>query len=240
MFTDKPHADGSPRAASTRGKSTARIHSKANMVRKTKEEALVTRGRILDAAEVVFQRQGVSGTSLQQIAQAAGVTRGAVYWHFTDKADLFNAMMARVCMPIEETTTLLAADEGADPLQTLRVHLVGVLKRVVGDAQVRRVFEVATQKVEYVDELMAVRERHLHMRGEHVANLESMLRRAQKLGSVVASPPARQLAIGLHALLDGLIQNWILEPTAFDLVRVGSRAVDTHLAGMAQSSAVAG
>ena len=202
------------------------------MVRKTKEEALVTRCRILDAAELVFQRRGVSGTSLQDVALAAGVTRGAVYWHFTDKADLFNAMMSRVCLPIEETTALVAADDRSDPLQALRQHLVGILASVVGDAQVRRVLEVATQKVEYVDELVAVRERHLQMRGQHIAHLERMLRRAQRQGRVVRAPSAKLLAIGLQALLDGLIQNWFLDPTAFDLKRAGARALDTHLAGL--------
>ncbi|MDR3299114.1 MAG: TetR family transcriptional regulator, partial [Candidatus Accumulibacter sp.] len=66
------------------------------MVRKTREEALVTRNAILDAAETVFQEHGVSRTSLAEVAVAAGVTRGAVYWHFTNKADLFDAMVQRV------------------------------------------------------------------------------------------------------------------------------------------------
>jgi TetR/AcrR family acrAB operon transcriptional repressor len=38
----------------------------------------------------LFSQQGVSSTSLAQIAQAAGVTRGAIYWHFKDKSDLFS------------------------------------------------------------------------------------------------------------------------------------------------------
>lgn len=202
------------------------------MARKTKEEALVTRCRILDAAEILFQRHGVSGTSLHAIAQAAGVTRGAVYWHFADKAALFNAMMERVCLPIEKTATLLFDNESGDPLDSLRRLMCAVFDRVVSDAQVRRVFEVATQKVEYVDELLAVRERHLQMRTEHVDQLDGLLRRAQASGALPAKPVARQTAFALHALLDGLIQNWILDPAAFDLLQVGEHAVDTHLAGL--------
>ena len=71
------------------------------MARRTKQEAMATRDSLLDAAEQLFQRQGVSRTTLAQIAAAAGVTRGAVYWHFKDKADLFEAMLARVRLPIE-------------------------------------------------------------------------------------------------------------------------------------------
>ena len=56
------------------------------MARRTKEEALATRHALLDAAERVFGRRGVARTSLVEIAEEAGVTRGAVYWHFKDKA----------------------------------------------------------------------------------------------------------------------------------------------------------
>ena len=66
------------------------------MARRTKEEAQATRDRILDAAELEFQRHGVSRTSLQAIARAAGVTRGAIYWHFKNKPDLFKAMLKRL------------------------------------------------------------------------------------------------------------------------------------------------
>jgi TetR/AcrR family acrAB operon transcriptional repressor len=59
------------------------------MVRRTKEEAQATRKLILDTAEVVFHERGVSRSTLNDIAQAAGLTRGAIYWHFKDKADLF-------------------------------------------------------------------------------------------------------------------------------------------------------
>ena len=69
------------------------------MARKTKEEARETRNRILDAAEQVFQRQGVSRTSLADIAGEARVTRGAIYWHFKNKADLYDAMIKRVLAP---------------------------------------------------------------------------------------------------------------------------------------------
>ncbi len=216
------------------------------MVRKTKEEALATRSRILDAAEHVFERQGVSGTSLQDIAQAAGVTRGAIYWHFQDKADIFNAMMSRVCLPMEEAAARMgpeaqAADTAASkhttarlptPLAQLRAHLLGVFARVTDDAQVRRVFEVATQKVEYVAEMGAVRERHLQMRAEHLHNLQRLLQQAQADGSVRRTPSASHLALGLHALMDGLIQNWILQPALFNLKQVGANAVDIHLAGL--------
>jgi len=208
------------------------------MVRKTKEDALATRTGVLDAAERLFQQHGVSRTSLHHIALAAGVTRGAIYWHFKDKADLFNAMMERVTLPIEESVADAERDTAADPLNLLRNNVLGVFRRTMEDEQVRRVFEIATQKVEYVDELSAVRVRHLKARHDHVATLERWLRAAQRQGLIGAGASVRSAALGLHAIIDGLIQNWILQPGAFDLVRTGRQVLDVHLAGLRDAAPV--
>lgn len=203
------------------------------MPRKTKEEALATRSGILDAAERLFQAQGVSRTSLHDIACAAGVTRGAVYWHFKDKSDVFNAMMDRVILPMEQASAGLDADNGHAVLPGLRCMLVDVFARVTQDIHVRRVLEIALHKTENVDELSAVRERRLQMRRSYRARLERMLERAQQRGEIGSDLPPAQLALGLHALLDGLLQNWLFEPGGFDLPSVGAHAIDVQLAGMA-------
>ncbi len=203
------------------------------MARKTKQEAQATRCSILDAAEALFYRQGVARTSLQDIASAAGVTRGAIYWHFADKSDLFNAMMDRVVLPMEEASAGLDADDGAPALPALRALLLDVLDRVSGEARLCRVVEIAFHKVEYVGELDAVRARRVQIRQSYRARLERALRRAQTRGEVKRKLSAPQLAIGLHAVLDGLLRNWLLDPAAFDLRQTGAKVIDVHLAGMA-------
>ena len=199
------------------------------MVRRTKEEAQATRNCILDTAEMVFLEHGVSRTTLQQIAAAAGVTRGAIYWHFRDKAELFNAMMERVTLPLEQGVKG-SDDPSVDaPLQHVRKSFLAALRLTVNDPQVRRVFEIATHKVEYVDELRAVRDRHLAIRNGVLAHVERGLKMAAKRGQIKRRIPPRSAALGLHALADGLIQNWILDPTAFDLVKVGTQVFDAYI-----------
>ena len=118
------------------------------MVRRTKEEAQATRSALLDAAERVFSERGVSRTSLSDVAAAAGVTRGAVYWHFKDKVDLLDAMLRRVVLPMEEATAACTAmyPEG-DPLAYLRACLMNALLRTARDPQTRRVFEIGRAHV---------------------------------------------------------------------------------------------
>jgi TetR/AcrR family acrAB operon transcriptional repressor len=204
------------------------------MVRRTKEDALATRSSLLDAAERLFQAKGVSRTSLNDIALEAGTTRGAIYWHFKDKADLFNAMMDRVTLPLEEAFREVGA--GEDPLAALREHILRALRHTAGDEQTRRVFEVATLKVEYVDEMGAVRSRHVASREQCLGQLQQALRSGAKMRERRLAIPAAAAAHGLHALLDGLIQNWLLDPAAFDLVRTGEQTVDCYLAGLGLAS----
>ena len=213
------------------------------MARRTKEDALLTRNKLLDAAEYLFQSQGVSRTSLQDIAQRAGATRGAVYWHFTDKADLFNAMIERVSLPLEaaffddENLHPNLSSINVDALAKLRRATVEALDRIVNDAQTRRVFEVATQKVEYVDELRIVRERHLAIRQNFVIHCEQSIESAAQRAGVPLPIHAASAARGFHALIDGLIQNWLLDQNAFDLLDVGQRAMNTYLKGLGFSDA---
>ncbi|MBC5781891.1 TetR family transcriptional regulator [Ramlibacter sp. USB13] len=202
------------------------------MVRRTKEEALATRHALLDAAEHVFLAQGVAGTSLNDIAQAAGTTRGAIYWHFKDKADLFNAMMDRVAMPLQGALSLVDAQPEDDPLPGLKKALRAALRQTVNDPQTRRVFEVATHKVEYVDSLCAVRARHLQIRNLWTDRFRHVLLRSAQARGVKLAVPATVAAHGLHALLDGFIQNWLLDPGAFELEPIALKAVDAYLRGI--------
>jgi len=202
------------------------------MARRTRKEALETRNRILDAAERVFSRRGVSRTSLDDVARAAGVTRGAIYWHFKDKADLFAAMLGRVALPMEEMLQRTSEAAGDDPLAHVRGRSVAVLRKVTGDARARRVFDVVAHKCEYVDEMAAVRRRINGMRANCLAQLESGFRNAIRRGLLPASVEPRAAAVGLHALVDGLITNWLIDPKYFANAHEAEQIVDRYLEGL--------
>ena len=200
------------------------------MVRRTKEEALATRDSILDAAEHLFVKQGVAGTTLQHIASAAGVTRGAIYWHFLDKGAMFNAMMERVKMPLEAARQLLQENNPMSPLEALREHIMAVFRITVDDPQARRVFEIATLKIEFIDEMVAVRERRKQNQELWMARTETAIREGIAAGEVREGVDPLAVALGLWAILDGLLRAWLLDQQAFDLMKMGAEIVDTHLA----------
>ncbi len=202
------------------------------MARKTKEDALATRDQILDAAERVFLRRGVARAALQEIAQEAGLTRGAIYWHFQNKGDVFDAMLRRVTLPMVARLNSQAGAESENPLQHLRCSVASAFHQTVHDLQVRRVFEIALHRVEYGDDMQALREAHIAERTQRIGDLERLLTWAQTKDQLRADVPTHAAAVGLHALIDGLMSNWLLRPEEFDLEQVGGQALDAYLAGL--------
>lgn len=202
------------------------------MARKTKADAQITRDQLLDAAEFLFQERGVSRTSLQQIADQAGLTRGAIYWHFKDKGELFCAMVDRVHLPFEAIIEQLQQDASHSPLTRLRQIMLRGLSHIQSDAHTRRVFEIVTQKVELVDEIRTVIDRFQECRHAFLTLIEDEIKAAQQNGDLRADMPARMAAITLHSLIDGMIYNWLLDPTDHDLFETGNHAYEIFEAGL--------
>ncbi len=202
------------------------------MGRRTKKEALETRNRILDTAERVFSEKGVSRTSLDDIAAAAKVTRGAIYWHFKNKADLFDAMMQRIKLPMEEMVAQAGNNDIEDPLAYVRNCALAVLDRVTTDTRCRRVTEISRYKVEYADEMEQLRARHIECRTECLGHIEHGLRNAAKKGLLAPSVNPRLAAVGLHALVDGLMTNWVLDPKYVPLAKAAEPLIDNYLDGL--------
>ena len=207
------------------------------MARRTKEEALETRSRILDAAEQVFHAKGVSSASLEEIAAAADVTRGAIYWHFKDKAELFDAMMQRVVLPAEDFLEQAGETVKSDPLELLRQATVSVLMRCARDERTRRIFEIAYNKCEYVGDAAAVRDRHIASQNQCLKSIESGFRQCVKAGQLAADVSPRVAAIGAMSLVSGLIANYVLDPDSFPLRRHAEALVDIYFRGLAPTKA---
>lgn len=208
------------------------------MARRTKEDAEETRHKLLEAAQRVFAEKGVSSTSLQDIAQAAGVTRGAIYWHFKNKAELFNAMMDSAVLPMEQAMQQIGHDAAQDPLTELERALLQTMRSIESDPRTRALFEVATLKVEYVGELLAVKQRHVTCYLDGTQQMRRSLEEAATRRLVILAIPASVAAHGLHALMVGLIHTWMLEPKAFKLVEVAQAAIRTYLAGLGFTTGV--
>ncbi len=129
------------------------------MARRTKERAEQTREAILDAATDVFFRRGVARATLEEIAQAAGVTRGAVYWHFRDKLDIFAAIEERLRAPQEAQLIALNRSSPRDALGELERTIVTAMTKIANDPVLQVQMTVVQLRVDYIDELAPAIER---------------------------------------------------------------------------------
>lgn len=176
------------------------------MARRTKEDADATRNSLLDAAERVFYEKGVSRASLSDIAQAAGATRGAIYWHFKDKAELFFAMREDVFAPmVERTDSLLFSEVYDNPLDAIEASLQEFF-RVLDDCPVvREVFEIMISRCEYVDEFAAVQEEAGRPAYEFLEKMERFYRKAADKGKLREGLDPEATARDTWAFTSGLL-----------------------------------
>ncbi len=202
-------------------------------MRKTKVQAADTRDQLLDAAEQVFRAQGVARTSLTTVATAAGVTRGAVYWHFRDKADLLAAMCQRAPSPLEAMLNPVGPPAPADPLASLHARLLATLIRLANDARMQAVFEILIHKAELTGELAAIAARQERDRRDCQANLEALLEQAVGAGRLPVDTDTALAARLLHACAGGIMREWVLDRGAYDLAARAPWLVDMMLGGLA-------
>lgn len=208
------------------------------MARRTKEEAEETRAQILDAAERVFYAKGVSKTSLADIAADAGVTRGAIYWHFQNKIDVFQAILDRMRLPLDELSRACQSEDEPDPLGNMRQLLVHLLQRLSSDPRSRRISEIILHKCEYTSDLGDLRQQMQAFSQDCDQRIAKTLHNAVNRGQLPEDLDCPRAAICVHAYIDGVQAHWLLTPEAYDIEERASSIVDTMLDMLRHSPAL--
>lgn len=201
------------------------------MARKTKAEAALTRDRIVTCARKVFCREGVTNTSLEAIAKEAGVTRGAVYWHFRNKADLFMAVRS-------QTGSLLRLSEmqDGDPLRRLESGLLEAVRRLQQDPPARETYEVMLWKCEYVGEFSGVRTDLMGAGRLFLQEVKALYTQADQAGLTLPGLNPTLAAQETFSLYAGILKLW-LGDSAGQLFRADVEAmISQHIASKRRPS----
>lgn len=198
------------------------------MARRTKAEAAATREALLNAAEEVFLAKGVAHTSLEQIARHAGMTRGAVYWHFKNKADLFQAMLGQVRMPFQELieeVTEPSLEES--PLEAIRLAILRGFERLE-QPRYRRVHAILVHHCEVFGDIDPLTMQN-EMADEACGALADYFTCAARQGQLREGFSPALAAELMQALLGGLFHDWLRNHEQFSLVTKGSELVEAQL-----------
>ncbi|MFC3873034.1 multidrug efflux system transcriptional repressor MtrR [Neisseria musculi] len=203
-------------------------------MRKTKAEAMKTREYLILAALDTFYQKGVARASLNEIAQNAGVTRGALYWHFKNKEDLFDALFQRLC---DEVAGSLEADlnnDDADMWENMHVSLINMLHRIENDPIHYKFSSVLHLKCERTDQnqaITAVIDKYENMWHDL---LDAILKQCIKQHSLPADLDTALARLYLKSAIHGLIYQRLVNPERASLKENGPRFVQAVLGSLRQ------
>ena len=200
------------------------------MVRNTKENAELTRLKIIEAARQSFLTRGVSRTSMEQIAAEAGVTRGAIYWHFANKKEIFTAMREQVFLPlIDRMDENLQLENIDDPLEQLIQFLNGTIETLNESLETRQTYEILMIKCEYVDDLVEVLDQMLDNCARITEKIEQLYTRAKEKGQLRANHSPAELAMDTHLFFIGLLHMWVKDTGGCRFRTQATELVKTHI-----------
>jgi TetR/AcrR family acrAB operon transcriptional repressor len=210
-------------------------------MRRTKEEAAKTRRRIMESALRAFDRHGIARTTIGDIARDAGVTRGAVYWHFSDKQALLRAIRDSVSLPLlDESDLTLLSDAGGDPLLRIERFLVAFVRSIDRDRATRRALDVMSFKCEYVGALATERGALVRNTNRLLKGLESAYVRARDRGLLRGELSPHVAAIETVAFLSGLVRLLLLDGAASALRGGAPDVIRAHVQSRRAPAARAG
>ncbi len=200
-------------------------------MRRTKEEAEKTRQDLLDAALSVFSQKGYEATRLEDVAQVAEVTRGAIYHHFGSKADLFVAL-------IEDASTQGGAvvegaiATGGTFVEITRRVLVRTMNLLEENRRFREVMALSLFKSGGSPELETLYQQRHDQARTQVEQLAGFFRAGITQGALRSDLDPALIGRAFLAYQNGLAMLWLSNREAFSIKDQAEQLADVFLRGI--------
>ena len=199
-------------------------------MRKTKEESEKTKRLLLDTALKVFSQKGYSATRLIDIAKEAGVTRGAIYWHFNNKAELYIELNKENRDRSMEIIDKVWAEDFS-PVEKMRQVFIQFMIFLEEDKQFKDFQELALFKTEMIDELekeICAERDDLH---DHIKRIVDSIREGQENGMFRKDVIPEDMAIAFLSYVFGIMSLWIVEKQPFSMKEKAETFADIFIRG---------
>ena len=157
----------------------------------------------------MFHEKGLAGTTLGKIAEYAGVTRGAVYGHFTNKIALLEAIFEDALRPLDPFTVNLAAC-GDRPVEELIEEVKRCWREATDVPRTTRLYALVYNLFENAAEAAPLFERVVMANRDSELRFEEWLRRAMHRACLSPSFDAQTGARVIHATLSGLLRRRLM------------------------------
>ena len=201
-------------------------------MRRTKEDAETTRIAILDEAVRLFAEKGVAETSLEEIANAAKVSRGAIYWHFKNKMEIFDVLHERLYQPLSE---MILKDMKLDhpfPLQKMQQLCIDLMLDVADNKQKQYAITLFLIKMDYSGDLQKYRQPHRERKHANVDLFRHYFEKAIARKQLSAEQDPAALAMAVRCYLKGIVFEYLGDPETFDMNAQAPTLINTFFQHM--------
>lgn len=175
-----------------------------------------TKTKILDAAEKIFAKYGFQGATLDTVAKDAGLTKGAVYWHFSSKNDLYLALCERSLRRLlqglpEQVQAVFSSSDVEEALQDFFASQFAACE-LQGGERTMLFFEFILNSRDD-----SVKEKLSQAFSVLFEETSKMLRDLQDQGLIRKEIDSRDLSIALHSFVNGVVLMWLIAPNQVPL-----------------------
>jgi len=191
--------------------------------------AEVTREKIIEAAAKCFSERGYTKTTMDKIAEEAGVSKGTLYWYFKSKEELFVELKERQISKVLKQLENLFAQKKAFNIKLMRA-ISTYFSYLVPEKR-----EVARLNVEFLSEAPKIPRlnRMLKRQYQRVLDLiRSTIEKAMERGELRKDIDPGTLSMILLAMLDGLELHWAVLGVDFDWEKVKETLLDVLMKGL--------
>lgn len=188
------------------------------------------RNRILNSALREFSQKGYHRAILDEIAAGARVSKGAVYWHFENKGELFLAVVRQEISRMVEHLQAVARGGGGSVVARLREVIAAAVTYYADHPELCNLLQLSTLPggLELAREVEAIA-RDMYRNGREMVSV--LLREGERLGELDAGRVGVAAPI-IVALLDGMMSQWIVDRRAIPLRRLAPSVADVFLLGI--------
>ena len=196
-------------------------------MRRTKEDALITKTQIIEKAVELFLQKGFSTTTLDEIAQQANVTRGAIYWHFKDKLDI-----ARELIELEHqrmTQKLgLVFNETLSPLAKISKIIEEIVRNFFDNKTFQDFIELTWFKIEY-SQLARLQTSKAELTDYFIENFNHVVIEAQMVGEIKNEMNAADVTITITNMINGMYRLFFILPDEVNTKEEAMRFFKSYL-----------
>lgn len=183
-------------------------------MRKTKEDAQITKNQIIGEAVNLFLQKGFSVTTLDEIAQQANVTRGAIYHHFTDKLAIVNELIETEEQNLKGLLQKIF-DEDIPPFAKIEKVIQEVVSNFFDNKSFQDFIELTWFKIEY-SQLSRLRSSKAELTDYFIENFNHVVIEAQQKGEIKKDVDATDISITIINMINGMYRLFFILPEQFN------------------------